>query len=89
MKKMWVGNLSADASEDSVTELFSQFGKVRSIKLAKDVFTGKCRGFAFIEMEGHEARAAIAELNGKVLNGDRPIKVRFEDSTRKRSHRRR
>ncbi len=89
MKKMWVGNLSADASEDSVTELFSQFGKVRSIKLAKDVFTGKCRGFAFIEMEGHEARAAIAELNGKVLNGGRPIKVRFEDSTRKRSHRRR
>ncbi len=89
MKKMWVGNLSADASEDSVTELFSQFGKVRSIKLAKDVFTGKCRGFAFIEMEGHEARAAIAELNGKILSGDRPIKVRFEDTTRKRSHRRR
>lgn len=89
MKKMWVGNLSADASEDSVTELFSQFGKVRSVKLAKDVFTGKCRGFAFIEMEGHEARAAIAELNGKILSGDRPIKVRFEDTTRKRSHRRR
>ncbi len=89
MKKMWVGNLSADASEDSVTELFSQFGKVRSVKLAKDVFTGKCRGFAFIEMEGHEARAAIAELNGKILSGDRPIKVRFEDTTRRRSHRRR
>jgi len=64
MKKIWVGNLSPDASEDSVTELFSQFGKVRSIKLAKDVFTGKCRGFAFIEMEGHEARAAIAAVIG-------------------------
>ncbi len=89
MKKIWVGNLSADASEDSVTELFSQFGKVRSIKLAKDVFTGKCRGFAFIEMEGHEARAAIAELDGKIITGDRPMKVRFEDSSRRRTHRRR
>ena len=89
MKKIWVGNLSADASEDSVTELFSQFGKVRSIKLAKDVFTGKCRGFAFIEMEGHEARAAIAELDGKLISGDRPMKVRFEDSSRRRTHRRR
>jgi RNA recognition motif-containing protein len=35
----------------------------------QDVFSGKCRGFGFIEMEGHEARAAIAGLNGKELRG--------------------
>lgn len=88
MKKMYVGNLPMDASETSVTELFSQFGKVRSIKVAKDVFTGKCRGFAFIEMEGHEARSAMADLDGKMI-GDKPLKVRFEDSrskSRKRRH---
>lgn len=87
MKKMYVGNLPSDASEASVSELFSRFGKVRSIKVAKDVFTGKCRGFAFIEMEGHEARSAMADLDGKMI-GDRPLKIRFED-TRKHSRKRR
>ena len=62
---MFVGNLPESASEDNVTELFEEFGTVRSIRLASDVFTGKCRGFGFIEMEGHEARAAIAGLDGK------------------------
>ncbi|MFQ5470816.1 MAG: RNA recognition motif domain-containing protein [Gammaproteobacteria bacterium] len=85
---MYVGNLPTDASEASVTELFSEYGKVRSIKLATDVFSGKCRGFAFIEMEGHEARAAIDGINGKLI-GDRPIKVSFEDTTRGKSRRRR
>ena len=82
MKKMYVGNLPAEASEASVTELFAQFGTVRSIKLAKDVFTGKCRGFAFVEMEGHEARKAIAGLDGKPWSG-RPMKVRFDEPRHK------
>ena len=42
------------------------------------MFTGKCRGTGFIEMEGHEARAAIAKLNGQSL-GENLLKVRFED----------
>jgi RNA recognition motif-containing protein len=50
---------------------------VRSSKLVTDVFSGQCKGFGFIEMEGHEARAAIAGLNGKDFNG-RSIKVNFE-----------
>ena len=78
MKKIFVGSLSPDATEESVTELFSEFGTVRSIHLIKDVFSGKCRGFGFVEMEGHEARAAIAGLDGKMNNG-KPLKVRFED----------
>ncbi len=78
MKKMFVGNLPSEATEESVTELFSEFGKVRSIHLVSDVFTRKCRGFGFIEMEGHEARAAISGLNGKNYNG-KQLRVNFEE----------
>jgi len=77
LKKLFVGNLPDSATEKQVIELFSQFGKVRSLKLASDVFSGKCRGFGFIEMEGHEARAAIDGLNGSEFGG-KNIKVNFE-----------
>ncbi len=76
---MFVGNLPFDATEETVRALFSEYGTIRSINLVSDVFTGKCKGFGFIEMEGHEARAAIAGLDGKTVGGDRPLKVRFED----------
>ncbi|HHS83511.1 MAG TPA: RNA-binding protein, partial [Gammaproteobacteria bacterium] len=69
MKKLFVGNLPASTSEQNLQTLFSEFGTVRSIKLVMDVFSGQCKGFGFIEMEGHEARAAIAGLNGKDFNG--------------------
>lgn len=77
MLKMYVGNLSPDAREKDIQALFSQHGRVRSIRLAADVFTGQCRGFGFVEMEGHEARAAIAALNGVQFMG-KPIKVNEE-----------
>jgi len=88
MKKLFVGSLPIDATQDSVRTLFSEFGTVRSIELARDIFTGKCKGFAFIEMEGHEARAAIAGLNGKTM-GDKSIKVKFEEVRKKGKGRRR
>lgn len=78
MKSIFVGNLSPDASEQSVTDMFAQFGTVRSVRLVADVFTGKCRGFGFIGMEGHEARAAIAGLDGKTVDGN-ALRVRFEE----------
>ncbi len=77
MKKIFVGNLPSDATEEEVTELFSSHGRVRSIRLTRDVFSGACRGFGFIEMEGHEARAAITALNGTELRGQR-LKVNEE-----------
>lgn len=83
MKKMFVGNLPADATESTVRELFTEFGTVRSIHLVTDVFSGKCRGFGFVEMEGHEARAAIAGLNGKSYEG-KFLKIGFEDTSRGR-----
>lgn len=70
MLKVFAGNLPPDTTEKELAELFSVHGRVRSMKLAQDVFSGKCRGFGFIEMEGHEARAAIANLNGKELRGN-------------------
>ncbi len=77
MKKLFIGNLSANTSEEDIQALFSEFGTVRSCKLVTDVFSGQCKGFGFIEMEGHEARAAIAGLNGRDFNG-KSIKVNFE-----------
>jgi len=88
MKKMFVGNLPHDATEDSVQSLFSEFGTVRSLKLAADVFSGKCKGFAYVEMEGHEARAAIAALNGRMV-GERSLRVNFEEPRRNRGRGRR
>lgn len=77
MKKLFIGNLAPSTKEQELEDLFSEFGKVRSLKLVTDVFSGQCKGFGFIEMEGHEARAAIAGLNGKDFNG-KQIKVNFE-----------
>jgi RNA recognition motif-containing protein len=50
MKKMFVGNLPPDASEESVREMFSAYGTVRGINVATDIFTGKCKGFGFVWM---------------------------------------
>ena len=88
MKKMFVGSLPPDTSEENLRELFSQFGTVRSIDLAVDIFTRRCRGFGFVEMEGHEARAAMAGLDGKLYNGSH-LRVRFDEPKSKRGGRRR
>ena len=87
MKKLFVGNLDANATQDSVKALFSEFGIVRSIELVMDIFSGKCKGFGFIEMEGHEARAAISGLNGKSF-GEKYLVVKFEQLTKKGKGRR-
>jgi RNA recognition motif-containing protein len=90
MKKLFVGNLPQDATEESVRELFAKYGTVRSVSVASDIFTGRCKGFGFIEMEGHEARAAQAALDGNMINGgERSLRVRFEDARAGRGRRRR
>ena len=87
MKKIFAGNLAPQVTEQLLTELFAQFGRVHSLRLKTDVFSGKCKGFGFLEMEGHEARAAIAGLNGKDFLGQ-PIKVNEERERRGEARRR-
>jgi len=82
VKKIFVGSLPPSTTEESLSVLFSQFGTVRSIKLVKDLFSGKCKGFAFLEMEGHEARAAIAGLDGRSYEGY-SLKVKYEEDKSK------
>jgi RNA recognition motif-containing protein len=78
MKKLFVGSLPPTTTEESLLALFSEFGTVRSINLVKDLFSGNCKGFGFLEMEGHEARAAIAALDGKPYEGVF-LKVKYEE----------
>lgn len=90
MKKLFVGNLPQEATEESVRSMFAPYGTVRSVKVASDIFTGKCKGFGFVEMEGHEARAAQAALDGNMVGGgDRSLRVRFDDPRAARGRRRR
>lgn len=77
LKKLFIGNLPSSTNEKDLEDLFSEFGTVRSSNLVTDVFSGQCKGFGFIEMEGHEARAAIAGLDGKDFKGN-SLKVNFE-----------
>ena len=72
---IYVGNLSRETTEQSLREKFETFGQVSSVAVIKDRYTGESRGFGFVEMpEKSEAEAAIAELNGKDLQG-RNLKV--------------
>jgi cold-inducible RNA-binding protein len=68
-KKIYVGNLSFEATEEQVSEMFAQFGKVESIAMITDRASGRFRGFGFVEMEDSAANAAIKALNDKELDG--------------------
>ena len=66
--KIYVGNLSYETTEDDLAAEFGTFGKVESVAIPSDKFSGRPRGFAFVEMPTKaEAEAAIAGLNGKTL----------------------
>ncbi|MHC4441560.1 MAG: RNA recognition motif domain-containing protein [Planctomycetota bacterium] len=70
MKKIYVGNLSFNTTEDQLTELFGQHGSVQSASIITDRYSGRSRGFGFIEMsDDAEAQAAIEALNGTELDG--------------------
>ena len=72
---IYVGNLSRDVTEEDLRETFEAFGKVESVTIIKDKFSGESRGFGFVEMPAQaEAQSAITGLNGKELKG-RPLKV--------------
>lgn len=67
---IYVSNLMNYMKDQDVHELFAPFGAINSCKVIVDRYTGTSRGFAFVEMPGDaEGRAAIEQLNGKVIDG--------------------
>lgn len=67
---LYVGNLLFDVTENEIKELFEPFGQVTEVRLIMDKFTGKSKGFGFVEMPSKEdSQKAIAELNGKDIKG--------------------
>ncbi len=70
MKKMYVGNIPYNATEEGLRGLFSEYGEIESLKIMRDNFTDRSKGFGFIEMVNEEdAKKAIAALNGKDFMG--------------------
>jgi RNA recognition motif-containing protein len=72
---IYVGNLSYEINNESLQELFEEFGEVVSAKVISDRETGRSRGFGFVEMSSNsDADTAIQNLNGKEIKG-RSLKV--------------
>jgi RNA recognition motif-containing protein len=69
---IFVGNLASDVKEEELKALFSQHGRVESVKIIRDMFSQTSKGFGFIEMPGKaEAQKALTELNTYELKGKR------------------
>jgi RNA recognition motif-containing protein len=69
---IYVGNLSFDVTEEELREAFEVFGKVEAARILTDRYTGRPKGFGFVEMaNAAEAQSAITEMNEKELKGRR------------------
>ena len=72
---IYVGNLSYDTDDQALREVFEKYGSVDSVNVIFDKYSGRSKGFGFIEMpDNSEAQTALDELDGKELDG-RNIKV--------------
>ena len=88
MLTMVVRGLPKSMTEMTLEHLFTVHGRVFDMRLSKDLFSGECKGFAQLKMEGHQARAAIAALDGS-QQGESYIRVSLlDDSKTRRSGRR-
>ena len=73
--KLYIGGLSYETTEEQLSALFAEYGKVESAIIIKDKFSGQSKGFGFVEMaEVKDGQNAIKSLNGKEISG-RPIAV--------------
>lgn len=72
---IYVGNISFQMKDEDLKNTFAEFGNVTSAKVISDKYSGRSKGFGFVEMDNDDAgRNAIANLNGKEVMG-RPLKV--------------
>ena len=74
MKSIYVGNLPYSTTNEELNELFSQYGKVHSVKLINDRESGRPKGFGFVEMDDAEAQVAMSALDNTNFGG-RTIRV--------------
>ena len=83
-KKVYVGNMNYNTAENQLRDLFAQYGEVASVNIIVDRYTGKAKGFGFVEMTNdNEAQAAIEALNGFEFMG-RQLRVNeAEDKPRR------
>ena len=66
--RIYVGNLAYEATEQELSDAFGEYGEVSSVSIVSDKFTGRSRGFAFVEMpEKAEGEAAVEAMNGKAF----------------------
>jgi len=96
-KKIYVGNMSYSTNEETLTGLFGEYGEVVSTKIIVDQFSGKSKGFGFVEMQNdEEGIAAINGLNGKEVDSrelkvneavDRPKRNNFDRNNNRRNNR--
>src|SRR5207244_4142567 len=83
--KLFVGGIPFRADESSLKEAFQSYGEVSSAKIITDKFTGRSRGFAFVEMPNdEEAKKAMEQLNGSDMDG-RKIVVNVAEERKERS----
>ena len=68
-KRIYVGNLSYQTTENDLTTLFEEVGQVESVNVTMDRDTGRSKGFAFVEMSNEDADKAITQFNGTEVNG--------------------
>ena len=86
---IYIGNLSPNTEIDTLKTLFADFGEVENVKVIQDRYSGRSKGFGFIEMPSNsEADQAIKALNGKRVDGNNVI-IRPADSGRKKKRRKR
>ncbi len=83
-KKIYVGNINFATTEEQLSDLFTQYGTVLSADIVTDRYSGRSRGFGFVEMEDESAAdAAITALDGKEYDG-RALRVNEANSKSRR-----
>ncbi|MBU0561546.1 MAG: RNA-binding protein [Bacteroidetes bacterium] len=85
---IYVGNVAPNVTEEDLQGMFAVYGKTKSVKLIKDMFTGKSKGFAFVEMYSeNEGQKAIDELNLAEVEGKKIMVNQARPKTDKRGGR--
>jgi len=86
---IYIGNLSFNTTEETLKSLFTTFGVVENVKVIKDRFSGRSKGFGFLDMPSNsEADQAIKALNGNRVDGNN-IKIKPADSGGKKKKKKR